>query len=1353
MRGQRYQIILIISGFVATALFATFLYREIFPEYKIYQDDYIALEQFRSTYSGQPPAPFQTDVKQIVFEREDKGPAKIDRCISCHVAVQIPQFSPTKISHDINGNIVRSTDGTPVQIPNEEYIWAKLDQKIAELTDQQVNDQLQKEGKSSQVKQKIREAEQLSSLKTAQVGEHRYDVRKVLSMHPLIGKETRPFEYHSLEDYGCTSCHGGNGRGLTTEKAHGPVFDHEYEVEYMGPRPEFTEKDEQNDPRFASIFNSKPGDSLLFQTNPILPGALIQSNCIQCHQESATALQVLANSTQRMAFNKELNVNAIKKGFEDEKRALFSLLNIRLLIEQNGISGAIESLKQQINDLSLPTDKREEYRSQLKFVENEGKQKKEEDKNALLLLIDTEVEAMIGTEKLAAELREQFAKDDSIHAINHFLQENQEKQDAKGSLFVKREVVNLENALLQHVEDAQTSFSDMAMNSTTVAAMASDLDWLTKNYRVGEQLYLSQACYACHRIAGMSRGGVGPELTHAGKNYPWFLKQKIVWPQGDLKTSTMPNLRLDHVELENLMTFLLAQKGATKNISDTNYKIDVKAWEEGRKLSWEKPLSPAQVHNLRNSMTIFATQGCAACHRLQGFESNVGFKIEKEAKPDFSALYREREWFQSLFKEDIQGSSIVEAIDQHAQEIDQRIVDGVRKDSILEEIEKNYSDIIESMYANFRFASRAKNHFYQEIADHAIDPKAKQEALEKLNTWKQCVHRILMVYIQEYGFGHLIGPRPNWSGVYRSDEWLMEHFKNPSSHIPKSIMPVFPFDDSKFYALTYMLDVLGVRNRDAVHEIWNHKEFNPSEAFQIHCSQCHGEHLQGNGPIAEWIYPIPKNLRNPTFMLNLTRENAIQSIAHGVKGTPMPPWGETPKDKSTYDGIPVLRPAEIEQLVDWLFATIPGTGSSQETDVPKWRYEPKDVLKELEREGGKLNSGKYFESKESSEILRKNTPLVREQQQSENQFVAIANVNSDLENATHKSKAMSIFDAIPNPVPDAEEYMYYIKKRYYTKENIEKGRQFFQLNCAVCHGQEADGTGIRASVMEEAKPRMLTNLDWLKVRDDLRLLRSIKYGVPGTAMTPWGDLTSSLQRMQLVIYIRSLTEDKESREALSESVYRTFDFASLAVEKARTQEYDALETVQNELNQIKDKLHKASQIAESDPSAVSTASELYEKQLALSKQLKQLQKKDLLLKNLKKMILQEKEIYLGIGNDLIGANLEPNLWEMYLAIISLNEGFISFKEQKLFFHQKAKDREKIEDFSKQIIDNLDSKIQFSRQEKAAIEGRLVSPEREAALHEVRAKESGLIKLKANILSGLEKSRQLRKEEKHLIDKF
>src|SRR5262249_8755590 len=87
-------------------------------------------------------------------------------------------------------------------------------------------------------------------------------------------------------------------------------------------------------------------------------------------------------------------------------------------------------------------------------------------------------------------------------------------------------------------------------------------------YQEGRELFVSQACYACHRIAGFSRNNVGPELTTAGVNYPWYIKESIVWPQADLPSSTMPNFRLDHEEQESLMTFLMAQTGNSKAISE-----------------------------------------------------------------------------------------------------------------------------------------------------------------------------------------------------------------------------------------------------------------------------------------------------------------------------------------------------------------------------------------------------------------------------------------------------------------------------------------------------------------------------------------------------------------------------------------------------------------------------------------------------------------------------------------------------------------------------------------------------------------------------------------------------------------
>lgn len=1148
MRGDRYQIALIMLGVVATGLLGYFVYQELFPEYRIYQNDYIALEEFRSTYTGEPPPVFVEGVKQIVFEREDKGPASIDRCVSCHVALQLPHFSPTSIAHDAEGRVIRTDDGTPKQIPNENYIWAKLDQKIASLTDVKVNEQLKQEGDDVKVRDRQKEADRLAALKVAHVDDHVYDVAKVLVMHPLIGKETRPFEFHPIDEYGCTICHSGNGRGLTTEKAHGPVFDGEYAIEFEGFVPEFTEKDPKNDPLFSKVFNHKPGDDLLFQTTPLLVGNLIQSSCVQCHS------------------------------------------------------------KNHINS------------------------------------------------------------QENIHSIDTFIE----------------------------------------------------------SYHQGEQLYISQACYACHKIAGIARGGVGPELTRAGQSYPWYLKESIVWPQADLRTSTMPNFRLDHVELEDLMTYLLAQKGSNRAVSEMERKISIQEWEAGRKMPWEQPVPPSDIHNLRYAMTVFATQGCASCHRLEGFESNTGYSIEKEGKPSFEALYQEKQWFQKLFPEEMIGSEIVRTIDAHHQDIDHHIIDDVHDHGLLNEIDAQYPGIIESFYSNFAFASRAKNDFYNQLEKNATTPQEKQKALDGLKTWHERVQRILMVYIQEYGLGRLIGPRPNWSGVYRSDEWLMEHFRNPAGHVARSIMPIFPFDNTKFYALTMMLDVLGKRNRDAVQEIWKHEGFNPNLAFHIYCSQCHGDYLQGNGPVATWLYPIPKNLRNAEFLRNLTKENAIMSITHGVKGTAMPPWGETPKDKEGYDGIPVLSADNIRKLVDWLYRALPGATVIQGIqDVPKWNYTPQDILREIHNEGGKLLPIPQKDEKTEG----KTSSVFNQASQHIQEDIVFTNKPQGSEVPIRKNEdstsVEAVFNVSPNPIPGNEKDVYYIKREYYTHANLEEGRRLFHLNCATCHGADADGSGARASVMVDAKPRMLTNLDWLNTRDDLRLLRSIKYGVPGTAMTPWGDYTSALQRMQLVMYIRSLSFEKERREQLAEEIYKTYDTAVIQIDKARSHEHPDMRHVVELYDQIKKK-RQVSSLTDQE------ALQLYQQELVLAKQLKELQDKDQKFIDLTASIRKEQAIYQSMGNALISADVDEELWQSFLKLLGLNAGQIEFVNEKLSINSnddKSHQRNKIVG---SMVVVFDANISAANKRKTIAEGRLPSPSRDAEIQAIELDIATQQRLKAQL---------------------
>lgn len=833
--GDAFQIALIGLGVLATLLFGVFFMRELFPEYKEYQKKFIQVEHFRSSYTGESPAPFSYGVKQLVFEKEDKGPAEVERCISCHVALQIPAYDP---------------------LDEANYVWVRLDKEIEAL----------------KAKGDEKGASKLQELKTQQVGEFVYDMAKVLRMHPLMAGESRPFEFHPLAEYGCVSCHNGNGMGLVTDRAHGPVFDGAYEVEEAGYKPQFLEEDIDNDPKISKVFNHKPSHRLLFQTSPIYVGALIQAKCVNCHE-------------------------------------------------------------------ALPSPQRQE---------------------------------------------------------------------------------------------------------TAFEGHQSDIQKMLQNYTRGEDLFLSQACYACHKIAGFSRGGVGPELTKEGEAYPWFVKESIVWPQADLKSSTMPNYRLDHPEIEDLLTFLLAQKGESRLDSGIMRQKKVAEWDAGKKLPWETEASPAEIKDVSKGMEIFATQGCAACHRLRGFEDA---KNEKDSA-----------WFKAIVPERVSGKGLYEAIQANKERLA-----GKADSPLLDTIETRHPGLLASFYPMFGYAARKSD-----------DP-----------AYQALLKQVLKHYIQEYGLGRQVGPNLSWSGVYRSDKWLMNHFINPQSESPRSIMPVFPFDETKFLQLTNMLNALGVKGQKALKQEWKASGFNPELAYKELCSQCHGDNLGGDGPVAEWIYPIPKNLRKAEFLRNLTREKARDSILHGVPGTPMPPWGEMGAGK---EGSPVLSEAEVDLLVDWIFSFLSGSQViSKDKDVPKWQYGTENVLEELKKEGG------------------------------------------------------------DNPSVFGENGKF-IKKSFYTPENLYAGEELFKEHCASCHGNEADGAGVRAEAMYDAKPRMLTNINWLESRDDLRLLQSIKYGVPGTSMQAWGDQTSMNQRLQLVAYIRSLSFETEMRKQIAGALYDSFDKEFSAIE-------------------------------------------------------------------------------------------------------------------------------------------------------------------------------------------------------------
>jgi len=96
--------------------------------------------------------------------------------------------------------------------------------------------------------------------------------------------------------------------------------------------------------------------------------------------------------------------------------------------------------------------------------------------------------------------------------------------------------------------------------------------------------------------------------------------------------------------------------------------------------------------------------------------------------------------------------------------------------------------------------------------------------------------------------------------------------------------------------------------------------------YQERCAFCHGDQGDGNGPVAQYLNPRPRDFTGGQFKFRTTgsgelplRQDVIDIVKSGVRGTAMPRW----------EG--VLSEAEVEAVVDYI----------TETFVPFWgTYDP-----------------------------------------------------------------------------------------------------------------------------------------------------------------------------------------------------------------------------------------------------------------------------------------------------------------------------------------------------------------------------------------------------------------------------
>ncbi len=137
-----------------------------------------------------------------------------------------------------------------------------------------------------------------------------------------------------------------------------------------------------------------------------------------------------------------------------------------------------------------------------------------------------------------------------------------------------------------------------------------------------------------------------------------------------------------------------------------------------------------------------------------------------------------------------------------------------------------------------------------------------------------------------------------------------------------------------------------------------------------------------------------------------------------------------------------------------------------------------------------------------------------------------------------------VMSSINRPTAEAAETTTVASTEVAPESVLARGRELFASQCAVCHGETGDGEGKFAYLMNP-RPRnfqlgqfkLSTTQNQIPTDDDL--LRTIRRGMPGSAMPPWAHLPKS-DLMALVQWVRRIHVDavrSELDQAVADGFY------------------------------------------------------------------------------------------------------------------------------------------------------------------------------------------------------------------------
>ncbi|MEN8222199.1 MAG: c-type cytochrome [Acidobacteriota bacterium] len=153
----------------------------------------------------------------------------------------------------------------------------------------------------------------------------------------------------------------------------------------------------------------------------------------------------------------------------------------------------------------------------------------------------------------------------------------------------------------------------------------------TAHLRNGADLFITKACYSCHKVEGISKGKLGVELTHIGEKLTLdYLKESIVDPKANNMESLMPKMNLSESELTDLLVYLKSLTGKNLKNGPVTYYTEIKKWL-GEK-------NPEVEISAETGEELFKSKACTGCHKING--------VGSDEAPDLSyvGIQRTKNW-------------------------------------------------------------------------------------------------------------------------------------------------------------------------------------------------------------------------------------------------------------------------------------------------------------------------------------------------------------------------------------------------------------------------------------------------------------------------------------------------------------------------------------------------------------------------------------------------------------------------------------------------------------------------------------------------------------------------------------